>query len=454
MLQAELEQQFHDAMQVYVSGQLEQAARAFAEITQRWPACVEAWFQRAEIAEQQQQFSDAVTYYEQVLEQQPDIQEAWFRLGTIAAQQQAEALALKYWQQALSINPDYAEAHLHLGLLCAQQPELEHQNAATLHFSRACVLSSDLMTLLSLARTLLWQNKQAVVAPLLDAILKHLKVQAPEPKLQRQWREALTLSLQLAHEQRDDDVAWQLLEQSEADAQLKQVLKAIYLSLEASPEAQQSVKDNLEQLAPVEGLSLAQAPRLLAWQKYGLQSRVNTYLLGASSPPLASTASALPVDKHPILKLVCLMHESALSLWPIYLQHLRSLPPRTWQIHLVLCHGLTVPTADLKAQIHRAQPATLLPLLQKISPDLLIHAGSDRQSTAVATALACRSLAKPSLSWSLYGPEQTLWQDTPEDPCFTGVLLLKSLQDPLQNALHLHRWSVYLQHHLRHTPGV
>ena len=454
MLQAELEAQFHHAMQAYVSGQLAQAAEQFAQITQQWPTCVEAWFQRAEIAEQQRNFSDAITYYEKVLEQQPDIQEAWFRLGAIAAQQQAVALAIQYWEQCLSINPDYTEAHLHLGLLYARQEAPERQIAATAHFSRACTLSPDPLALLSLARTLLWQNQHRVVAPLLDAVLQYLKEQSPNPQLHTPWIYALSLSLQLAHEQGEDKLALTLLEQSRVPRELSQALQALYLALDAAHERQQSFREQLQQMQPVEGLNLAQAPRLLAWQKYGLQSMVNTYLLGASRPPLAPTAPPRSVRQHPVLTLVCVMHESALPLWPIYLQHLRSLPTRTWQIHVVLCHGLAVPMEELKAQVHRVTPDDLLPLLQQIPADLLLHAGVDRQSTAVASALVCRALAKPSLSWSLYGPSQNLWQDTPEDPCFTGVLLLKSPQDPLQNALHLHRWSVYLQHHLRRAPGV
>ena len=207
MLQAELEAQFHHAMQAYVSGQLAQAAEQFAQITQQWPTCVEAWFQRAEIAEQQRNFSDAITYYEKVLEQQPDIQEAWFRLGAIAAQQQAVALAIQYWEQCLSINPDYTEAHLHLGLLYARQEAPERQIAATAHFSRACTLSPDPLALLSLARTLLWQNQHRVVAPLLDAVLQYLKEQSPNPQLHTPWIYALSLSLQLAHEQGEDKLA-------------------------------------------------------------------------------------------------------------------------------------------------------------------------------------------------------------------------------------------------------
>ncbi len=454
MLQAELEHQFHHAMQAYVSGQLEQAAEQFSQITQQWPTCVEAWFQRAEIAEQQHNFTDAISYYEQVLERQPDIQEAWFRLGTIAAQQQAETLAIKYWQQALSINSDYAEAHLHLGLLYAQQEAPDAQAAATAHFARACTLSTDLLALLSLARTLLWQNQHRVVAPLLNTVLQHLSAQPQELTQREQWIDAIALGLQLAHEQRDDDRALALLNTSGPPSELSQALKPLYLSLEASPEVQQSFKEHLQQQPPIEGLSLAQAPRLLAWQKYGLQPVVNAYLLGTPASSLAPTAPDLPVHQHPRLNLVCVMHESALPLWPLYLQHLRSLPNRTWQIHVVLCHALAVPMDGLKAEIHRAQPSHLPTLLQKISADLLLHAGADRQSTAVETALACRILKKPSLSWTLYGENELIWQDTPADPCFTGTLLLKSGQDPLQNALHLHRWSVYLQHHLRHAPGV
>lgn len=454
MRQAELEQQFHHAMQVYVSGKLETAATQFSQITQQWPTCVEAWFQRAEIAEQLQQLENAVAYYEKVLEQQPEIQEAWFRLGTIAAQQNAQSLALKYWQQALSINPDYPEANLHLGLLYAQQNPQE-QTLAYKHFSRACSLTPDLLILLSLARTLLWQNQHTVVMILLDAALAFLQEHTLlTPTIKEQWRQALALRVQLAHEQREDDFALSLLSEPSPDAPFSQTLKQIYISLDANSEIQTVLKKNLQEQPLTENLSLEHAPRLLAWQKHGLQAEVNRYLLGDSKPSKPLQNQRLSITEHPTLNLVCVMHESALPLWPLYMQHLRSLPTRTWNIHIVLCHGLAISLEGLKAQVHRVQPATLSALVQTLSVDLFLHVGGDRQSTAIASALDCQSFSKPSLSWTPYGPKDSLWLNTPEDPCFSGVLLLKQVKDPIKNALHLHRWSVYLQHHLRQASGA
>ncbi len=171
-----LQTQFESAMQTYLSGELEPASQAFASITSTWPECIEAWFQRADIAEHQQQWEQAVEYYEKVLEQRQDIQEVWFRLGRIAVQQNALSMAETYWKQALLINPAYAEPHLHLGLFYARTDQRER---AVQHLRSARFLDPGLD--LALLVVQMQRQQQPQIADIIQSSLKRAVYQGLEP---------------------------------------------------------------------------------------------------------------------------------------------------------------------------------------------------------------------------------------------------------------------------------
>lgn len=447
MAQDALEQQFHHAMQAYLSGDLEQADNRFSDITNAWPECIEAWFQRAELAEKRLDFDAAIQYYEAVLEQDPTIQEVWFRLGHIAAQQNASELTYHYWERALEINPDYGDVHLHLGLFLARKQDPR----AKQHFQKACALSTDILSLLSLARTLLWQNQHAVAAPLLHALCRQLETASPQQP--EYYRHALGLNIQLVHELAQDDLAKQIITEAKIDAPDRETLNSLYLSLNASEETLKHFIADLPGHPRSANWPVEHLPRLLSWQKHQVQSQVHQYLYTPQLSHSEQQSTRLKPEKHTHspFKLACIFHESSISLWPVFLNHLKTLPARQWQIHLILLHRIPLPLQELKAQLHILSIENVLPQLSKINPDLIVHGGADRQNDATALARDCQSLETHNLSWTPYSPDE-IWKDTPQDPCFSGVLQLKALQSPYENALHLHRWSVHLHHHLVQGP--
>lgn len=436
MIQAELEPQFSLAMQAYLSGRLAEADTYFARITTRWPECIEAWFQRGEIAEQQQNFSAAIGHYEKVLAQNPEVQEVWFRLGSIAAHQHMPQLAIGYWTQALNINPAYTEPHLHLGLLYARS----ENPLALQHFNQVCQLSHSALPLVTLARTLLWQNQHGVSAQLIAAALAYLTTQ---PETSELYPQALALAIQIAHEQHQDTLALQWIHEAHLSQEQKDSLEALYLPLNASAEAIQNFQEKLK-TQPPSSLPPSLLPRLLAWEKHPVQSALHRYLLPEfTAPPLP----APPSDRTPPFRGVCILHESAVPLWPEYRAYLKTLPRQYWELHLLITHPLPLPLENLNATVHRVSPEEAQTWLSQQPLDLLLHTGVDRQSDALDLALHCRSFTAANIKWTPYSKENLLYDTF--DPYFSGEAPCKALHDSPQHTLHLHRWSVLLQQHLR-----
>ncbi len=438
MTQAELEPEFLLAMQAYLSGRLAEAEQHFNQITLRWPHCIEAWFQRADIAEQQQNFEAAISHYEKVLAHNPEVQEVWFRLGSIAAHQNMPELAINYWNQALKINPQYAEPHLHLGLLYARS---EHPLAQQ-HLEQASQLSESPLPLIALARTLLWQNQHRTAAQVIAAILNAL---TQAETLSPVYPHALAIAVQIAHEQQDDERALSLLSESQLFPEQQLTLKNLYLSLKAPAEAIADFLDKLKQLPPP-SLPPEAIPNLLAWDKHHVQQQVRHYLF-ADKPRASSVLHTAPTAP---FRLICLIHESAIPLWPTYLAYLKTLPRQYWDLQLLVLHQHPLPIDTLKATVHQLKPEKAHGWLEQHSFNLLLHTGVDRQADALALAQACRSFRIPSLKWTPYSVDAFDYKAL-EDPCFSGELSCQSLHDSPPDPLHLHRWSVSLQHHLRQS---
>lgn len=438
MTQAELEPEFSLAMQAYVSGKLTEADKHFTRITLRWPHCIEAWFQRGDIAEQQHDFDAAISHYEKVLAHNPEVQEVWFRLGSIAAHQNMPQLAVNYWNQALKINPQYMEPHLHLGLLYARSnsPLAQH------HLDQASHLSESPLPLMALARTLLWQNQHPTASQVINATLKAL---AKHSEFASAYDHALAIALQIAHEQQEDQTALTLIREAQLSPAKKHTLENLYLSLNATPKDVAVFLEKLPQL-PSPHSPLEAYPNLLAWDKHQVQHQVHQFLFphGHKEPPLLQQPPVVP------FRLACLIHESTIPLWPTYLAYLNTLPRQYWDLQLLVLHQSPLPLGNLKATVHRLKQEETYAWLKQHPFDLLLHTGVDRQIEALALAQSCRPFNIPSLKWTPYSTDTFDYRPL-EDPCFSGELPCKALHDSPADALHLHRWSVSLQHHLRQS---
>lgn len=438
MTQAELEPEFSLAMQAYISGKLAEADKHFNRITLRWPHCIEAWFQRGDIAEQQHDFEAAISHYEKVLAHNPEVQEVWFRLGSIAAHQNMPQLAINYWNQALTINPQYMEPHLHLGLLYARSdnPLAQH------HLEQASGLSESLLPLLALARTLLWQNQHPTASQVMNATLNAF---IRRSELSSVYHHALAIAIQIAHEQQEDQRALELIGQAQIPPAHKHILESLYLSLNATPKDLSAFLENLTQL-PTHDLPLEAFPNLLAWDKHQVQHQVYPVLF-----PHEHKETSLP-RKTPVIpfRLICLIHESTIPLWATYLAYLKTLPRQYWELQLLVFHQSPLPIDTLKATVHRLRPEEAQAWLKQGDFDLLLHTGVDRQTEALALAQSCRTFKVPSLKWTPYSVDAFDYLPL-ENPCFSGELPCEALHDAPPDALHLHRWSVSLQHHLRQS---
>lgn len=404
----ELQTQFQQALQTLAQGNWPLAETQLREITERWPTCIEAWFQRGELCQRQGQLVAALDMYARVLELNPNVQEVYFSLGQIASQQQEHSQALGYWQRALEINPDYHEVRLHLILLLARLGQPPEALAQALELLGRVPASAPL--LLDQARDLLARGQLLETSAICQALRQ----------TSYEVGHVLLLELRLLHELGLDAQAEVLLSETPtgdaADKAWRAALRELYVPAHyADDQALDAAREKLDRflaqapdaaLKTLPAAQLRDLPRLRGWHLLERAAAVDTWLQAALPPAETSLVSlSQPGERR---RLVWLLDAASLPWQSLYWQHLAALSRREWDIVVLLqqdslrllIEQATVPAltgiSTLPGELDAARST-----LANLAPQVLLY--SNPEGDGLQFWLSRQHLAPLQLAWPAHG---------------------------------------------------
>lgn len=382
-------------MQAFASHNWEQAQALFQALTQTWPDCIEAWYQRGEIYQLQGQWSEAVSMYEQVLSHNPAIQEVWLNLGRIAVQQGQAELAHRYWQQALEINPAYEEAHYHLAMLACQSGQMAEASQHLLSILGQTPAKAT--AFLSLAQELLLRGELLESLALSSALQAH--AQQTQENLLLAYQ-ALGLHIQALAMLGQTQQAAAVLAAQHADSEPPHwwlPFCELYLPFLNSPQTeptplpQQVLQGLPADLQPV-------LPRLPQW----IQQQQSEAVHAAWGWP---QKKALSWPRQSRSRLLVLLDSHSLGWWPFYQQQLQALSSKAWEIMLCLrypAQQALLSDSKWPVQVLPDNPAECLQWLQQQRAEVLLY--SNPELDPLQYWLSTQQPAPLQLAWSALSP--------------------------------------------------
>ncbi|MBD2356382.1 tetratricopeptide repeat protein [Tolypothrix sp. FACHB-123] len=141
MNDAQIQKQLTLGTQYYQSGQLQAAKGCFQYILQQQADHANAWHFLGLIAEQENQYRDAIAFIIKSLKIQPDSAIFHINLGNIYQKQGDVQQAVLLYQQALRLQPNNVNAYYNLGFIYHEQGKLTEAIAA---YEKAIELQPDL----------------------------------------------------------------------------------------------------------------------------------------------------------------------------------------------------------------------------------------------------------------------------------------------------------------------